>query len=356
MACVGTIVALVTGAATSFASGGISTVASTVPNNGDINPYGVVVVPQTTGRLVQGDILVSNFNNKKNLQGTGTTIVEISPNHHQHLFAHISASALSSRCPGGVGLTTALTIIQGDWVVVGSLPTADGMSDTAKAGCLIVLNRFGEAVETFAGLGINGPWDMTSVDLNGRSLLFVTMVLNGTVAANGKTVHEGTVLRIDLAASATNMPRITSEVAIGSGFEERTDPSALVIGPTGLGLGADDTLYVADSLENRIAAISDASDRHTTAFTGKTVSKGGFLNDPLGLTIAADGNILSVNGNDGNLVVTTPDGKQIDKVALDTTGMPPGSGTLFGLAVTPDNEGVYFVDDGSNTLNLFLFS
>jgi hypothetical protein len=40
---------------------------------------------------------------------------------------------------------------------------------------------------------------------------------------------------------------------------------------------------------------------------------------------------------------------------LDTTPVPPGlpgNGTLFGLAVVPDGTGVYFVDDGSNTLNL----
>jgi hypothetical protein len=29
-----------------------------------------------------------------------------------------------------------------------------------------------------------------------------------------------------------------------------------------------------------------------------------------------------------------------------------GNGTLFGLAVAPDGAGVYFVDDGANTLNL----
>src|ERR1700720_4435299 len=52
----------------------IQKIASTVPSNGDINPYGVAVVSQTTGALVKGDILVSNFNNVKNFQGTGTTI------------------------------------------------------------------------------------------------------------------------------------------------------------------------------------------------------------------------------------------------------------------------------------------
>ena len=54
-------------------------IASTVPANGDVNPYGVAVVPHSTGRLYRGDVLVSNFNNSANVQGTGTTIVQVSP-------------------------------------------------------------------------------------------------------------------------------------------------------------------------------------------------------------------------------------------------------------------------------------
>jgi hypothetical protein len=361
MASVGSGVLLLSGATVASASGlntsssrhdnKIITVSSTVPGNGDINPYGVVVVPRTTGNLVRGDVLVSNFNNAGNAQGTGTTIVQISPSGNLSLFAQISASSLPGSCPGGVGLTTALTIVQDNWVIVGSLPTSDGTSATAEAGCLIVLNRFGKPVETFSGHGINGPWDMTSINRSyNDSLLFVTNVLNGTVAANGKVVHKGTVLRLDLEVSDSTKPNLESVTVIGSGFSERTDPAALVIGPTGVGLGADDTLYIADSLNNRIAAISDASDRNGSTFTGQTVSQNGALNDPLGLTIAPSGHILTVNGNDGNLVEVTPHGRQVETVTLDSTGNPPGSGTLFGLAVAP--EGVYFVDDGSNTLNL----
>ena len=54
-------------------------VASTVPSKGDVNPYGLFVVPKTVGDLSAGDVLVSNFNSSHNLQGTGTTIMEISP-------------------------------------------------------------------------------------------------------------------------------------------------------------------------------------------------------------------------------------------------------------------------------------
>ncbi len=50
-----------------------------------------------------------------------------------------------------------------------------------------------------------------------------------------------------------------------------------MIGPTGVGLGHDGTLYVADTLANRIAAIPDAVHRTTDAGTGTTVSTGGSL-------------------------------------------------------------------------------
>src|SRR5579863_2934150 len=95
-------------AQTATAAPDISVVASTIPSNGDVNPYGVARVPVTTGRLVAGHILVSNFNNVSNLQGTGTTIVDIAPAGTVTLFAQIDANTLPGSCPGGVGLTTAL--------------------------------------------------------------------------------------------------------------------------------------------------------------------------------------------------------------------------------------------------------
>src|SRR2546421_11014970 len=107
------------GASGSFISqfSNTSTIASTVPHNGDVNPYGVVVVPRSVGGLTMGHVLVSNFNDRDNLQGTGTTIVDIAPDGTQKLFAHIEADDLPGRCPGGVGLTTALNILPGGWVV-----------------------------------------------------------------------------------------------------------------------------------------------------------------------------------------------------------------------------------------------
>lgn len=340
-------------------AGTITTLSSTVPSNGDINPYGVFRIPQAMRKLMRGNILVSNFNNIKNQQGTGTTLVEISPAGAFTLFAQIDAGALPGSCPGGVGLTTALAVLRSGWVIVGSLPTSNGMAATAQAGCLLVLDSNGKVVRTITDARINGPWDMTVLDATtnngqpGQAILFVTNVLNGTLRANGNVAHDGTVLRIVLNASTKMAPAAQSMTIIAKGFPERTDPAALVIGPTGVALSTDGKiLYVADSLINRIAAIPDPLTRTTSAGLGTTVSSGGHLNDPLGMTLSIGGNILTANGNDGFLVETSPTGVQLSATLLDSTGTPPGSGALFGLTNVP-GLGIVFVDDATNMLNLF---
>ena len=83
--------------------------------------------------------------------------------------------------------------------------------------------------------------------------LFVTNVLNGTVAAKGAVVHSGTVLRLTVGhggstpAAAPRRRRRSARVS-----SEQTNAVAFIIGPTGVGLDWDGTLYVADTGENRI--------------------------------------------------------------------------------------------------------
>jgi hypothetical protein len=329
----------------------LSTVASTVPANGDVNPYGVVVVPRSQGILRRGDVLVSNFNNKANQQGRGTTIVEVSPQGHVLVFAHITKSKLPGACPGGVGLTTALALVHG-WVIVGSVPSTNGLAATAKAGCLIVLSNRGKVVQTIAGHGINGPWDMGAVSGGGTASLFVTNVLNGTVAAKGAVVHRGTVLRLTLRFAGRHAPRLRRVTKIGSGFFEQTNAAAFVIGPTGVELGRHGTLYVADTGTNSIKAISRALTRHTSAGTGTVLTSGRGLSAPLGLAIAPNGDVLTVNGGNGKIVETSPSGTQVASRFLDRSGSPPGNGALFGLTVAPHGRGLYYVDDAMNTLRL----
>ena len=362
LALVGGVTALMLAAAPAAIAAGpfigpfnnVQTLSSTLPKNRDVNPYGVAVAPTTIGRLTTGDVLVSNFNNHRNLQGTGTTIVDVSPLGSVSLFADLAANKLPGACPGGLGLTTALVALRSGWVIVGSLPTKNGSSASMQAGCLIVLNPDGQPVETISGGDINGPWDMTAVDQGTMATLFVTNVLNGTVAASPNTVDEGTVVRIGLSTAGAGPPIVTSETVVGNGFPERTDPASLVVGPTGVGLGSDGTLYVADSVDNSIVSIPDALTRSGPT-GGTTISSDAALNDPLGLAMAPNGDILTANGGDGNLVETTPAGQQVAVKILDTTPAPPGpngNGALFGLAVVPDGSGVYFVDDATNTLDV----
>jgi hypothetical protein len=328
----------------------VRTVASTVPDIGDVNPYGVAVVPQSTGALVRGDTLVSNFNASSNLQGTGTTIVEVAPGGQVSLFAQINPNLPG--CPGGVGLTTALAVLNDGYVVVGSLPVTDAGKGTPEAGCLIVLNGQGSPVETWAGHGINGPWDMTTAQFGGFADLFVTNVLNGLAgAADDSPVDQGTVLRLSVATPPGRAPVLIGSTTIGTGFAEELDPSALVIGPTGVALGPNGTLYVADTVNSRIAAIPFAAFRFFPATGGITVTEGNQLSAPLGLALAPNGDLVTVNGGNGNGVEVTPFGFQFPAVQFDPFD---SGGDLFGLAIAPDGRGILFVDDNgaANTLDL----
>ncbi len=336
-----------TAASPSFIGGlhKIKTLSSAVPKAGpaagDVNPYGVAVVPSTMGVLRQGSVLVSNFNNAANQQGTGSSIVQIAPDGEQQTFAVVPRPTSTP----AVGLTTALVALKRGLVVVGSLPAPGGNSKKAKSGALTVLDDKGDVVSTIKASDINGPWDMTAVDHGATATLFVTNVLNGTVAAKGKTVRRGTVVRIKLSVPTSGAPHVLSNRVIATGFPEHTDPAALIVGPTGVGLGRNGTLYVADSADNRVAAVPHAMTRNSVlGGGGRTVSKGKGLNDPLGLMIAPNGDVVSANGADGNLIETSPGGRQVKVKTLVSNG----GGDLFGLALTPNRRGIYFVDDAGS--------
>ena len=332
----------------------VSQVASTVPADGDVNPYGVAVVPTSAGLLTAGDILASNFNDKANVQGTGTTIVQVSPAGKTKLFANVSALPASQTCPGGIGLTTALGILPGGWVVVGSLPTTAGgaLPGLDPAGCLIVLNDRGTPVETITSKDIVGPWDLTVKSSATSAQLFVSNALGGNTTTDHGVPVTGdcTVVRLDLHLSATAPPVLTSSTVVGSGYPWRANKAALILAPTGLALGRNGTLYVADTLTNTVSAIPQALDRSTAiAATASTLSAGGALDAPLGMTLAPNGDLVVVNGNNGNAVEITPAGRQLTTRTL----VKNGAGDLFGVITTQAGNGLFIVNDGTNAIDLF---
>ena len=332
-----------------------TTLTSTVPANGDQNPYAVIVAPVSAGVIHKDDVLVDNFNNSGNLQGLGTTIVDYSPATKKlSVFARLPRQL--DGCPGGVGLSTAMAMLKSGWVIVGSAPSNDGTTATKGAGCLIVLDDNGKVAETLAGPNINDPWgNMAVIDNGTAATLFVSNAGFGVGSPAGEppVVNQATVLRIDLAVPEGRPPVVKRETVVANGFGEQADKGVFLIGPTGLALGPDGTLYVADAIGNRIVAVADAATRTTSAGTGREVTKDGLLHRPLALAWAPNGHLLAPNALNGQLVEIDPaGGKQLyaQWIDNDKAQTPPGSGDLFGIAMTPDGSGFYYVEDDVNTL------
>jgi DNA-binding beta-propeller fold protein YncE len=338
-----------------------SIVTSAVPDNGDQNPYALVVAPVSAGKIQAGDVLIDNFNDKNNLQGLGTTIVRYTPSTKKtELFAAIPRHL--AQCPGGIGLTTAMTMLKSGWVIVGSLPSQDGTTRTKGQGCLVVLDAQGSVAGVIAGPNINGPWGNMAVIDNGTSAtLFISMAgfdIPGPQVRDPEsgypiTVRKATVLRIELTIPSGKPPAIQGKTVIGGGFGARADKGDFLLGPTGLAIAPDNTLYVSDALDNRIDAIADATTRTTSAGTGQEVTKDGLLQHPLALMILPNGHLLSCNAWNGQVVEIDPRAhEQIYAQWIDTNQAqsPPGNGDLFGIALRPDGKAFYYVADDMNTV------
>jgi hypothetical protein len=337
------------------------TLTSTVTDNGDLNPYAIVVAPVSAGKIQKDDVLVDNFNNVSNLQGTGSTIVDYNPSSKKTtLFARLPQHL--PQCPGGIGMTTAMTMLKAGWVIVGSTPSTDGTTRTRGDGCLLVFDANGQFVTAWTGPNISGPWgNVATVDNGATATLFVSMsgfdvpgpeVLDKATGFP-VTISKATVLRLQLSIPDGKPPRLAGQTVVADGFGQRADKDAFLVGPTGLALGANNTLYVSDALANRIVAIPDALTRTTSAGTGTPVTSNGLLQRPLALALTPAGHLLACNGKNGQVVEIDPaTGKQLYAQWVDANQAqsPPGNGDLFGIAMKPDGRGFYYVEDEMNFL------
>ena len=292
---------------------------STVPANGDVNPYGVAFVPpgQPHGKLFPGDILVSNFNNSKNLQGTGTTIIRVPQNGPPSLF-------FQGKAP--LGLTTALTVLRNGFVLVGNFPSSDGTCQHSENGSILILNPLGRRVGTIAdGSIINGPWDSALFENGSKATLFV---------ANGLT---GTVSRLELTTSSSGVT-FGKGIVIASGYMHQCDPVTFVDAPTGLVYDhTKDILYVASTLDNAVFAVPNAGSATTDKGRGQVIYQDAkHLHGPLAMTQAPNGHLLVSNNDAVNsdpkqpseIVEFTVTGRFVKQISVD-----PLQGGSFGLDV-----------------------
>ena len=335
-----------------------TTLINTVPSNGDQNPYAIVVAPVSSGTVKQGDVLVGNFNNAANLQGTGSTIINYHPDTKEMtVFATVPRDLKD--CPGGIGLSTAMTMLKSGWVIVGSTPSNDGTTGTKGAGCLIVLDNQGKVASTIASANINDPWgNMAVVDNGDHATLFVSNAGFGVGGAQGNppVFKQATILRLDLDIPQGKAPVVKQETVIASGFGAQADKGVFLVGPTGLALSQDQKLlYASDAIGNRVTEIDEPMTRDTSAGVGRELTADGFLHRPLAMVTAPNGHLLVTNALNGQVVEIDPStGKQLYARWIDTdkAQSPPGNGDLFGIAMTPEGDGFYYVQDDVNTLVL----
>ncbi|MTJ83511.1 MAG: hypothetical protein F8N37_21200 [Telmatospirillum sp.] len=337
------------------------TLTSTIPDNADLNPYAVVVAPVSAGRIQKDDVLVDNFNNVSNLQGTGGSIIDYNPaTRKTTLFAKLPQHL--PQCPGGIGLSTAMTMLKSGWVIVGSAPSTDGTTRTKGDGCLLVLDPNGQLAAAWTGPDINFPWgNMATVDNGDSAAIFVSMAgfdIPGPEVLDPVThypvvINKSKVVRFDLAIEDGKPPEIRNRTVVADGFGARADKDVFLIGPTGLALTPEGTLYVSDAVENRIVAIDNAVTRTDSAGTGRPVVKDGLMQRPLAMALTPEGHLLACNAKNGQVVEIDPvAGKQLyaQWIDADQAQSPPGNGDLFGIAMRPDGRGFYYVEDDVNTL------
>lgn len=321
-------------------------VASTVPSNGDLNPYGVEFVPggfSGGGALAPGDLLVSNFNDSDNLQGTGTTIVKFSPDGNQSLFFQGNP---------GLGLTTALEVLKRGFVLVGNFPAPAsgpqaGNCLASSPGSILVIDSSGKQVDSITSPVLNGPWDSTIDDDGDKATLFVSSALTGSV------------LRFELAIQGGSVT-FSDPTVIASGYVSRCDPATFVVAPTGLVYDRRrDRLFVASTGDNAVFAVDDAAHRTSSGGTGNVIFQDPALHGALAMVRGPLGHLF-VSNNDGinpdpaqpsAIVEFTDEGMFLRLFSVDAA-----TGGAFGLNFDRrkgEETRFAFVDDVANVVTIW---
>ena len=318
---------------------------STVPGNGDQNPYGAAFAPLSlrSGYALQpGDLLISNFNNGANQQGRGHSIVLIR--------AGVQSLFFSANPAWNVGWSGGLGILSNGVVVAGNLPTTDGTPATLQPGSIFFIDPNGALLFQFTNPGaVDGPWGLAIAQKDQtHASVFYSNVLNGTV------------FRLDLGLTY-NPPGvfIRGGVTIGTGFSHRTDPVAIVLGPSGLAYSwKNDTLYVASSSDNAVYTIPNALEATSPSTGSLLFSDLTHLHGPVNMLITPNGNLLVSNSDGSNvdteqpseIVQFTSTGTFVNQFSVD-----PNPGGSFGIALLQVNGGIAFaaVDDNTATATVW---
>ena len=317
---------------------------STVPGNGDLNPSGVAFVPRTVpagAGLQPHDVLVSNFNNSRNLEGTGNSIVRIDTSGHATLFYQ--------SIPGVTGMTAALGVLSNGWVLAGNLPSLDGTVQTIQPGSISIIKRNG-SLFSFV-FTVLSPMGMAVYD-NGSGG-------TGTAHVFVSDAGGGTVMRLDLSYTPYSVS-VNQQLKLASGFGYRPDFQRLLLGPAGIAYDpTHDVLYVADSLDNSIYQIVHAATVTSEQVATQFIADVSHLHGPLGMAILPNGHLVIADADSSyntdpnqpsELVEYTAQGTFVNQMSID-----PNIQGASGVAVENLGWGTVrlaFVDDNASTVSI----
>lgn len=316
-----------------------TTIGSTVDTsagtgNGDQNPYGLAIAPATSGKITQGDLIICNFNNAANVQGTGTTIEGLHP----------TAGSAPYRIAQDTSLTGCDAL---------ALDPNDNIYSAAYATNLDpIFTSSGTLVTTNPNPAWSGPFGEIYSAMSGNY---------GAASVFASNANSGTILRLDLNSSGT----VSAIDTIVTGFTKNTGVPGSILGASGLTYNpSGDILYVVDGGNNRVVALSGATTLAPnsitvsgTGFTGPSASaarvlySGSPLNAPISAALLVNGNVVVGNTADNNMIEISPGGTVMDKLDVDTGAV----GAIFGIVTsgtTPASQKIYFNDDNANTVVL----
>lgn len=300
-----------------------------------LNPYGLTVAPSTNGAFTAGDLVVCNFNDKTNRQGTGYTIVAL----HPHPGAKPRPVSDARRLEG----CDALALAPDDTIWAAAFKANDNP----------VISASGSVLTNIRGRPFYHPF--------GQIFAQPTSGAPAFYESNAKT---GTVVRINLGSP------FTFDV-IARGFAVNHGRPGSILGPSGLAYNpSGDILYVVDGTNNTVVSLSNVStipnngvmvSKNGRSFSGKAASDaqlvyaGRPLNAPISSALLFNGNL--VVGNTGNpngqniMVELSPSGGVLDVRNVDRGA----SGALFGMVATGTSAAdtkLYFNDDNDNDLQV----
>ncbi len=315
----------------------LKTIGSAVdPMNGDQNPYGLDIAKATSGKLQAGDLVVCNFNDAANVQGTGTTIIAL----HPHVGSSPRHIAQSSSLTGCDALALSPVSI---WAA------AFAANDNP------IVSPGGAVLTTLSSGPFHGPFGQAFAPHAGPF---------GVAAFYESNAGDGSIVRINILQNGT----FDFDV-IATGFPVNHGVPGSILGPSGLQYdAAHDRLYIVEGTDNSLIAFCGVSTIPSHGITvignnfggpfghrARLIHAGPPLNGPISSALLPDGHLVVGNTLDPageNLMVEiAPNGHVLNVKNVDTGA----AGSIFGMVASGHGISdlkLYFNDDNANAVEV----